>query len=201
MKLNKVLALALSGVMAVSMLAGCSTNGNKDDNKDEQVPVADTSIAGVLNDELKDEKIDAVSFQYSTDLQDAVEQVLRVNGGLKKTTQGNDITKDIVTYQEYSQEFFGSLGSKASSQVVGTKVAVTTQVNATGKTAEAVKKEMAQAIADLVKGLETEKEVGNLKYTYTYTGEVAMVTAEDNDMPVYLVTAVVTCKTSAPVEK
>ena len=200
MKLNKVLALALSGIMAVSMLAGCST-GNKDDNKDEQVPVADTSIAGILNDELKDEKIDAVSFQYSTDLQDAVEQVLRVNGGLKTTTRVDVIRNDIVTYQEYSSVLFNSLGSNASTPVVGTKVAVTTQINADGKTAEAVKKEMAQTIAGLVKDLETEEEVGNLKYTYTYTGEVAMVTAEDNDMPVYLVTAVVTCKTSAPVEK
>ena len=37
MKLNKVLALALSGVMAVSMLAGCSNNsGNGGQNGGEQ---------------------------------------------------------------------------------------------------------------------------------------------------------------------
>lgn len=48
MKLNKVLALALSGIMAVSMLAGCSTNGNKDDNTD-QGTVVTTNAADVLN--------------------------------------------------------------------------------------------------------------------------------------------------------
>lgn len=47
MKLNKVLALALSGIMAVSMLAGCST-GNKDDNTD-QGTVVTTNAADVLN--------------------------------------------------------------------------------------------------------------------------------------------------------
>ena len=51
MKLNKVLALALSGVMAVSMLAGCSNNsGNGGQNGEEQPPVDDTTIASVLND-------------------------------------------------------------------------------------------------------------------------------------------------------
>ena len=48
MKLNKVLALALSGVMAVSMLAGCK--GATPDNGDqEQPPVVATSADDVMN--------------------------------------------------------------------------------------------------------------------------------------------------------
>ena len=51
MKLNKVLALALSGVMAVSMLAGCK--GATPDNGDqEQTPVTSNAVA-VMNDAQK----------------------------------------------------------------------------------------------------------------------------------------------------
>ncbi|OUN40070.1 hypothetical protein B5G28_02880 [Faecalibacterium sp. An77] len=54
MKLNKVLALALSGVMAVSMLAGCSNNTNGD--KDEQVPATGV-VAAVNNGQTGDVKV------------------------------------------------------------------------------------------------------------------------------------------------
>ena len=49
MKLNKVLALALSGVMAVSMLAGCSGNPGNGGQGGEQSPVVTTDAAEVLN--------------------------------------------------------------------------------------------------------------------------------------------------------
>ena len=49
MKLNKVLALALSGVMAVSMLAGCSGNPGNGGQEGEQPPVVTTDAAEVLN--------------------------------------------------------------------------------------------------------------------------------------------------------
>lgn len=53
MKLNKVLALALSGVMAVSMLAGCSNNsGNGGQNGEGDVIVTpSTGAAAILNNE------------------------------------------------------------------------------------------------------------------------------------------------------
>ena len=50
MKLNKVLALALSGVMAVSMLAGCkggSANGEQDDSSSK--PAVSTDAVAVMN--------------------------------------------------------------------------------------------------------------------------------------------------------
>lgn len=58
MKLNKILALALSGVMAVSMLAGCS---GKTDNGDEgnQPPVVASDAATSMNTYLD-------SFEFST---------------------------------------------------------------------------------------------------------------------------------------
>ena len=78
MKLNKVLALALSGVMAVSMLAGCSNNsGNGGQNGEEQPPVDDTTIASVLNDEQADNDV-KVNFTYSSSLETALQKTLSV---------------------------------------------------------------------------------------------------------------------------
>ena len=193
MKLNKVLALALSGVMAVSILAGCSGNsGNGGQNGEEQPPVADTTIAGVLNDKMSDEKVDYVSFDYSTELQAAVEQVLRVNGGLESNTDTEDISNDVASYMGVTRTQFTNLNSKK----VGTAYAVTTQIE-DAVTEEAAKKNIATAVYDLVKDLEEEEDGANNTFNYSYSGEVAMVSAEDDGVPVYMAVVIVTCETTA----
>ena len=48
MKLNKVMALALSGLMAVSMLAGCS-NGTPNGEENNQGQVTTTNAAEIMN--------------------------------------------------------------------------------------------------------------------------------------------------------
>lgn len=57
MKLNKVLALALSGVMAVSMLAGCSGNsGNGGQNGEGEGETTVTGFAATVASKLDDNK-------------------------------------------------------------------------------------------------------------------------------------------------
>ena len=206
MKLNKVLALALSGVMAVSMLAGCSGNpGNGGQEGENQPPVADTTIAGVLNDKIEDEKLDyELAFTYSNNLQQAAEQVLRVTGGLKKasSTDASNYEKAIASYLDMDQMNISAL--KATTPVTGSKTAITVKF-VDGMTEEAAKKEAVKSIISDIKtsALEAEKEVaGNpdLKYNFTYSGEVAVVSGDDNGTPVYMAIATITCTTSAPVE-
>lgn len=63
MKLNKVLALALSGVMAVSMLAGCSGNsGNGGQEGEGEPPVVDNSLTGQVISALSKDTTDKVTF-------------------------------------------------------------------------------------------------------------------------------------------
>ena len=192
MKLNKVLALALSGVMAVSMLAGCSNNSGNGGQEGEQPPVADTTIAGVLNDKMSDEKVDYVSFDYSTELQAAVEQVLRVNGGLEAKIDTENNSDDVASYMDIVRTKFDKLNSKE----VGTAYAVTTQV-VSAKTEEAAKKEIANNVYNLVKGLKEEQDGSKNTFNYSYSGEVAMVSAEDDGTPVYMAVVIVTCETTA----
>ena len=80
MKLNKVLALALSGVMAVSMLAGCSNNsGNGGQNGEEQPPVTN-SVAAQVNDKLTDSNKTKITFSDSADLESNLTDAVTLNG-------------------------------------------------------------------------------------------------------------------------
>ena len=53
MKLKKLLALALAGVMAVSMLAGCKDNGGNNNNGGEKEPTV-SGAASILNKVVED---------------------------------------------------------------------------------------------------------------------------------------------------
>src|SRR5699024_6840594 len=87
MKLNKVLALALSGVMAVSMLAGCSGNsGNGGQNGEEQVP-ATGIVAAVNNGQDADNKV-KINFTADTTLDSQLTRAL--------AAAGEDATQDDV---------------------------------------------------------------------------------------------------------
>ena len=78
MKLNKVLALALSGVMAVSMLAGCSGNpgnGGQEGEQGEQMPAAGVSVnvGNLIKADLdEDTNIDFVTFENDAALDSAL---------------------------------------------------------------------------------------------------------------------------------
>ena len=81
MKLNKVLALALSGVMAVSMLAGCSGNsGNGGQNGEgEQAPATGVSanVGNLIKADLdEDVNIDFVTFADDNDLDNALDYAM-----------------------------------------------------------------------------------------------------------------------------
>ena len=104
MKLNKVLALALSGVMAVSMLAGCSGNpGNGDQEGEEQTPA--TGIVAVTNEEQKDNKVN-VPFEYSAELEDDLTLAVQVSGQAAKE---NSVASKLATIMNVTDNGFGGL--------------------------------------------------------------------------------------------
>ena len=204
MKLNKVMALALSGLMAVSMLAGCSNGTPNGEENGEQPPVTDNTIVSELNTKLDDAKVDFITFNYSNELQAAAEQVLRVEGGLKTTTNhASNLESMIANYMDFDGIKIGGLNPAIP--VTGAKTAITVKFKS-GVTAEQAAKDMAaQIVNDIASStLEEKEDVPNnsgMEYHYTYTGEVAVVSAVDNGTPVYMAVATVACTTSSPVEK
>ena len=210
MKLNKVMALALSGLMAISMLAGCAGDPNGGDNG-EQPPVADTTVAGQLNDKLTEMNLDEyVTFSYSNDVQNAAEQVARVNGGLTTglvdawdTEEANAkaLVMKYLGVDDSDVVALTALGNNQNPNVVGTQYAISAKAYK-GITAEEARKQAVKTMADWIKtaNLEISEEVNDLKYSFTYTGEIAMVSDVDNGVPVYCVIAVIKCDTAAPVK-
>ena len=76
MKLKKIASLALAGIMAVSMLAGCSTTGNEEENNNgENNEVVTASVADYANSLLTGAQKNVFEFKNSAELTAAVQKV------------------------------------------------------------------------------------------------------------------------------
>ena len=81
MKLNKIAALAMAGVMAVSMLAGCSGKGTGSDSKDPvDVNTSASSIVKALNDGQKATNKVKINFTSDSELDNALKRIVETYG-------------------------------------------------------------------------------------------------------------------------
>ena len=78
MKLKKIASLMLAGVMAVSMLAGCS-NGTKPDD-DKKDPVVNTGMTGKVIAALDEDTTEKVAFSSSSSLESALQKAVKNAG-------------------------------------------------------------------------------------------------------------------------
>ena len=78
MKLKKIASLMLAGVMAISMLAGCS-NGSNGNNDKEEINTDVLSAASVIA-ELDKNTTDKVTFSANTSLESALNKALTMTG-------------------------------------------------------------------------------------------------------------------------
>ena len=194
MKLNKVLALALSGVMAVSMLAGCSGNpGNGGQEGEEQTPA--TGIVAVTNEEQKDNKVN-VPFEYSAELEDDLTLAVQVSG---QAANENSVASKLATIMNVTDNGFGGLSGTLTNhaQNVGTTTAIQI-VKVTGNVIESVAmKTAAQKVNGNLATLISESKDGDIVYKYGFDGDVAMISVDTVDGGVlYYVAYVVTCNTT-----
>ena len=110
MKLKKIASLMLAGVMAVSMLAGCSTTSNNNNNQtpDPEAPATGVSadIETLVKASLDDEYPEFVSFKNDTKLDDALDYAMEwagVEGILNNYVYTNtidDLGSDDVVYAQ-----------------------------------------------------------------------------------------------------
>ena len=91
MKLKKIASLALAGVMAVSMLAGCSGKGNNSGNNNGDGVVTATGVnADTVIAALKDATTEAVKVTASSELQNELETVVKYLGDSSFSIGGED---------------------------------------------------------------------------------------------------------------
>ena len=82
MKLKKIVSLALAGVMAVSMLAGCANNGGNGGNDSGKEPVTQpaTGVAAAFNDAQSSTNKAKVVFSNDASLDAALAKAIKTNG-------------------------------------------------------------------------------------------------------------------------
>ena len=75
MKLKKIASLALAGVMAISMLAGCSGKTENNENNGDQNQVVAASVADYANNLMTAAQKNVFKFENSSDLTAALKKV------------------------------------------------------------------------------------------------------------------------------
>ena len=209
MKLNKVLALALSGVMAVSMLAGCKGGSANGEQGNTEQPVVSTDAVKVMNDAQKD-----VVFANN----EALASALKAAVAKAKTTDisGADYTATLVNNTaDKGKAIYDSLKSKvtglttvalSANNMYGNAVLTVgqkTQINLFIVEADGL--EEAQALKIVAKAMNTDdytdaysnKTTTNKDFKAEYTGAVSVEkvvrTNEDGDThSAYLIAVSVT---------
>ena len=194
MKLKKIASLALAGIMAVSMLAGCGEAASS--SEPTTPPETVTGAAAAINAELDNNK-DKISFDNDSVLQnlltdfyaknpiragfaadvDTVVNPQNVNDDIVKTILSVlNVKNDMATFND------GKLNNKADMYVcnsINTKKVTGVELyilNADKLTEAGALKMVGQYIDDLV--LPEEGTAGAADKDYSYTGSVAAIKAQ-----------------------
>ena len=207
MKLKKIASLMLAGVMAVSMLAGCS-NGTKPDGG-EKDPVVNTGLTGSVIAALDEDTTKNVKFAADSNLQAVLEKVVKNVGYDGLST----LSAKALTDVDSDLGKFGPLPvvsmkqrSENDDKEVQTAVGLV-YVDGQGMNAETVAKELAKKIdaqdvngntgewAELMLDSDNYKDKdGEYWYDFAYTAGVASVEVSDavNGQTAYVVAYTVT---------
>lgn len=193
MKLKKLVSLALAGVLAVSMLAGCKANGSSSSEQPATGVNATTVIAAL------DKKVtEKVEFKASTSLQATVDKAMTY-------------AQDTVVGQQFSTDLLKKVDDKLNVATKLPAVVVAGDASNSGTTDKAaqnytfvVKTDdtlygatdavVTKKLADLIAGAQVDRNNGKLneqaveggkltdngdsyKYTFKYTADVAVTSA------------------------
>ena len=96
MKLKKMASLALAGVMAVSMLAGCSGKGDVDNNSNNNETSTATSIVEAVNNGQSDKNDVKVTFTADPALDSAAKRAAEVYGNAMTETNLKTMVEELT---------------------------------------------------------------------------------------------------------
>ena len=211
MKLKKIASLMLAGVMAVSMLAGCS-NGTKPDDGEKE-PTA-TGLTGKVIEALDDDITEKVSFTAGSGLQNTLNKMVAYYGADKTNFASNMTDANIVKFDEdLKADELPTLDAdnskvdndddvKSTVKVVTLASSDANETYVANMIADEIEKDSvmqgSKKLADLPRkgnDLDSDSTSGvDCYYTFTYTGEVAVAEIDDvvNHATVYVVAYTVT---------
>ena len=176
MKLKKIASLALAGLMAVSMLAGCGDNSS---NNNTTVVPGTSSVVSAVNDGQNANNKVKITFTSSTVLENAINTLVADNGD-KVLTSGNFAgAMPKLTGETYGTAVWSDTNTPSAS---GKQVLLyANALTALNKDAalKMVANKVDETVKDLVKTTYDEDtyRAGNTFYNYSYEGEIALVSA------------------------
>ena len=199
MKLKKIASLALAGVMAVSMLAGCSDKGNGGDNNNGGNTVVEPSTSSIVtafNDGQDEGNKVKVTFSSDASLNAALQKAVTEAGSFATVGQIKDLIdglqgkvydelKDFATASTLDDD----IKDKQTKTVMGVMSLPSstywTETDAVNNAARMMNESIAKGFVDgkttytldADNAQKTDKE-GETYYTFSYTGTVSMVSAQ-----------------------
>ena len=190
MKLKKIASLALAGVMAVSMLAGCSGNGSNGDNNNSGNTVVEpgtSSIVTAFNNGQDEDNKAEVDFTSSSMLDAALQKAVENAGD---DTAANTIQLLIygLTGQGYTETnagYYVPNDFNDDAEVNGEKVTmieVKSYSSSKYWSETAVLEQAARDVDDVIADFKADTKTNAMKegdtyFAYTYTGNASMVAA------------------------
>ena len=192
MKLKKIASLMLAGVMAVSMLAGCS--GKTEEKPGEEVPEVTpiTGAASVINSQL-DNKKDQIEFNNDAELGNLLTQWCNAN--LKKPSDLKDYQDNTVAINtpnvngyndgekvaKWAQNLYGADGVGIAGVIKNNNTSKKTALEVFIMSGKLLTEENAlRLIGQYVDSanVNLHEDSGNGDTSYSYTGSVAAVNAQ-----------------------
>lgn len=192
MKLKKIVSLALAGVLAVSMLAGCSNGTSDKTETTTEEPVADTSIVSMINTAITGNKA-GISFTSDADFNAEVAKAVAQKGA----DTAADIETAVQTELKTGDHALSSTGLNATSAGKVTAVEVYV-VSGKNMSAETGVYQLTNNFATNVNGLLTKQVISSsapsaMAYTYSeaYASMVKVAVGETN---YYVIALHLTCE-------
>ena len=202
MKLKKIASLMLAGVMAVSMLAGCSGNGNDSGNNGDGTvvkPSASGIVSAFNNGQDEDNKA-KVTFSSDATFDAAVKKAIENAGNFASEERVKFLIAGLAgaNYADYFSSWtdFTDEADKDGEKVTVLGVAAYGSVKYWTENAamEEAARDVNEKIAELKATTKNSSmNEGDTYYDYTYTGDVSMVAAQqESGATVYYVAYTVT---------
>ncbi len=201
MKLKKIASLALAGLMAVSMLAGCGDNSSNGNGTIVE-PGTSSSIVSAFNDgQNKDNKV-KISFSSSASLNSDLTSAVKSAG---QDATADDVKGYLYLYNGVDQnEILFNDDSNvptvdgASVTVIDVKLYKSTDLWTEEAVLKTAGRDMDTYIGNLVDTTKKDgMKVDDKYYDYSYTGEASMVTAAQVGGSTYYYVAYIITQTAA----
>ena len=194
MKLKKFAAMMLAGVMAVSMLAGCSGKGTNGGNNgaNQPEPTPETGIVAAFNNGQDEDNDVKVAFTADSGLEAALTKVIKAYGSTITTMIGNwrpGIVSNMIqdlTGKNYNALYRENNINTATDKEVVTDLRVMQVFDSAdywtkSDVVNAAARIVNEDIADLFSNNRSETQVGEKYWNCEYTGTVAMVSVDNGD--------------------